>query len=331
MSSHTSRKGNINDLNTEVIYKGICINCGACVAFCPEYLTFEDGEVKQTARCNEYVGECYEFCPRSFCAPMEAEKQLFGEKRVDPALGYYKEIVTAKIKDAKIASQAGDDVITALLLFALSKKKIDSAVIARSAEKGPNMPKKLVATTAKEITAKADSKYIGGPFITGIGEAIRSGKEKIAFAGVPCQIQAIRNIQTSPNFKVGADRVVLVIGQFCAMGKFPVEKGEKYGRRDGCKVCYDFAAELADISAGSIGSEKGWTTLIMRSDAGKELVDEAVKAGAIEIKKLDDVSKIIKTATNKKQKNFENINEVAEMLKVLNFVMEPSDLKLFLV
>lgn len=44
-------------------------------------------------------------------------------------------------------------------------------------------------------------------------------------------------------------------------------------------ACYDFAAEFADVSVGSIGSEFGWSTVITRSDAGKALVKRAEEEG----------------------------------------------------
>lgn len=49
-----------------------------------------------------------------------------------------------------------------------------------------------------------------------------------------------------------------------------------------CEYCYDFAAEFADLSVGSIGSERGRSTVITRSDAGKELVKRAEEEGELE-------------------------------------------------
>jgi coenzyme F420 hydrogenase subunit beta len=51
--------------------------------------------------------------------------------------------------------------------------------------------------------------------------------------------------------------------------------------RPGCLVCTDFAAEAADISAGSVGSPDGWTTLIVRTRTGKGFVDRAILADAL--------------------------------------------------
>ena len=39
-----------------------------------------------------------------------------------------------------------------------------------------------------------------------------------------------------------------------------------------CRFCDDFTAKLADISVGSVGSKKGYSTVIVRSKAGEKLL-----------------------------------------------------------
>ena len=43
--------------------------------------------------------------------------------------------------------------------------------------------------------------------------------------------------------------------------------------REGCKMCPDFAAEHADISTGGIGKYNDWTLTIVRTDAGRDLME----------------------------------------------------------
>jgi coenzyme F420 hydrogenase subunit beta len=50
----------------------------------------------------------------------------------------------------------------------------------------------------------------------------------------------------------------------------------------GCSTCTDFAALNADISAGAVGSPEGFTTLLVRTPAGKGFVDRARASGALE-------------------------------------------------
>ena len=46
--------------------------------------------------------------------------------------------------------------------------------------------------------------------------------------------------------------------------------------RPGCGVCTDFTALKADISAGSVGSPDGYTTLVVRTLVGQHLLESAI-------------------------------------------------------
>ena len=46
--------------------------------------------------------------------------------------------------------------------------------------------------------------------------------------------------------------------------------------RPGCSVCTDFTALKADISAGSVGSPDGYTTLVVRTIVGQHILESAV-------------------------------------------------------
>lgn len=67
----------------------------------------------------------------------------------------------------------------------------------------------------------------------------------------------------------------------------------------GCRICADFSSTFADLSVGSIGSPKGWSTVITRSVKGEELLEQGEKNSYIEtmdignknIEKIDDMDK----------------------------------------
>lgn len=174
------------------------------------------------------------------------------------------------------------------------------------------------------------------------------GEDKIAMVGTPCQIIAATvmekySSQLKRNFPID-----IKIGLFC-MENFSYEYLKKllhsYGikfrdvvscriegsnayfhlinkdvisiplstlrksMRKSCKICMDFTSELADISVGSVGSPKGWSTVIIRSEKGLKLVEKAKKAKYIETKMLDAdrLNLIEKLAKIKKNKNLEEI------------------------
>lgn len=72
-----------------------------------------------------------------------------------------------------------------------------------------------------------------------------------------------------------------------------------------CKLCLDFAAELADISVGAVGSPLNYSTILLRTSPGFEALDLARRARALELRPLDDVKPGIEAvrriATKKKR------------------------------
>ncbi|MFX1446398.1 MAG: dihydroorotate dehydrogenase electron transfer subunit [Promethearchaeota archaeon] len=56
--------------------------------------------------------------------------------------------------------------------------------------------------------------------------------------------------------------------------------------RNACFACSDYTAEFADISIGKVGSEGEFSTIIIRTQKGKQIYDLALKNGMLEEKSL---------------------------------------------
>lgn len=52
--------------------------------------------------------------------------------------------------------------------------------------------------------------------------------------------------------------------------------------REGCSSCTDFTATEADISAGSVGAREGFTSLLVRTQAGEGFLEHAISRGMLE-------------------------------------------------
>jgi coenzyme F420 hydrogenase subunit beta len=66
----------------------------------------------------------------------------------------------------------------------------------------------------------------------------------------------------------------------------PLKEAHKH-LRQGCKVCFDFTSLLSDFSVGSVGSSKGYSTVLARTKEAAEVLDEMEAEGVIEVKDLE--------------------------------------------
>ncbi len=84
-----------------------------------------------------------------------------------------------------------------------------------------------------------------------------------------------------------------------------------------CHVCTDYCAELSDLTAGSVGSPDGWSTVIVRTEKAKRILDDMVDQGLLEVKSIEEVKPglglIQKLAQVKKDKNQKEIEERKEL------------------
>lgn len=178
--------------------------------------------------------------------------------------------------------------------------------------------------------------------------------KKLALVGTPCQIYTIRCMQNLGI--IPSENIEICLGLFCYENFFfdnkKVEKFEKDFRlkfknierinikedlniklkynhvvhipfkkltnymRQACSVCKDFTNIYADISFGGLGSPDKFTTVITRTQKGKDIVHKTLNKGIIKPLKLDindkkkmiekitqfSQSKIKRTETNMKNK-----------------------------
>ncbi|HEC57331.1 MAG TPA: coenzyme F420 hydrogenase [Candidatus Syntrophoarchaeum butanivorans] len=203
------------DLESKVIGRGKCCFCGACIAFCPRIEAIDD--IPQLVEYDALCGMCYTHCPRSFLDIPAIEEEIFGKNRVDELIGVHNGIFAARSKDPKLRERAQDGgVVTALISYALDSGMLDAVVATGLSDEVPWKPVPVIITDSSEVSRVSGSKYALSPTIVGVKEAIDSDFERIGFVGLPCSIQALRNIQVSKEpYQIGIDRVKLLIGLFC--------------------------------------------------------------------------------------------------------------------
>ena len=85
--------------------------------------------------------------------------------------------------------------------------------------------------------------------------------------------------------------------------------------RESCNYCFDMTCEFSDLSVGSSRSpdgwemDRGWNQVIVRTPAGKKLLDLAREQGVLEFKEVppDNLAKLKKASLNKKAACLKNL------------------------
>lgn len=298
-------------------------------------------------------GLCLRVCPRYELDVGDLEQMVFGrERRLEEVFGLSKTICVARStrKDILRTCQDGG-VATTILHSAFTSGAIDGVALSGIDSSNPWKPKPLLATTLDEIVESAGTRYSYSPNLLAYNTGIAEGLEKVAFVGTPCQILALRRIQKA-SLRKHSRALAFTVGLFCfecfsydglmiqkiqeemgmdlrAITKMNI-KGDfvlqtKSGQtkiislRDAkiysdvfCQYCSDFSAELADISLGGIGL-KDWTLTIIRTDKGKDLFNQAVNKGLLEVKPVEDFKTAFKLmkklSKNKRSRAEKNMKE----------------------
>jgi coenzyme F420-reducing hydrogenase beta subunit len=225
----------------------------------------------------------------------------FLEGSKDLNIGVYCNMFSAK------SSFDGQDggVVTALLVKGFKEHIFDAAVVIYRGE--GYSAKIVVATNINEVIAAGGTIYLKVNVTKKLRELISLGRKKIAIVCTPCEARAVRKIQQS----LKNECKITVMGLFCfeafnktklkaemfsrfgidldkvgktqiRQGKFTIFIDEKEfsckvndldcAAEEACLYCNDFTSRFADISVGSVGSKHGFSSVIVRSKAGMELV-----------------------------------------------------------
>ena len=85
-----------------------------------------------------------------------------------------------------------------------------------------------------------------------------------------------------------------------------------------CSHCQDFPAIYSDLTAGEVGSQKGYTTVVVWTDRGKNIVEAAINSGLFEEGEVNEEK--INNAINLKSKRDLLTFEKTPRQKVLDYI-----------
>lgn len=333
---------NYLDLKSEVWDTGRCSGCGACTAVCPaESLYFEEGVMVASPKSNGYCkqatdgvdcGSCYEVCPRTGVQPTETlgscidlftAKATFDVPRKQSGgavtailanaldTGLVDAVVTVSedrwslkpssvviTRSSVLVSQAGSRYswwvpLLAALRFAVIRKKyrriavVGVPCVVQAIARMRASRNDLIQPYGKSI------RFVVGLFCTETFdyESLVNDKLKTEMKIDPAQIK-----------KMDVKGKLEILLQDGSISSLPMKELDSCVR-GGCRICTDLTSVLADVSAGAVGSPAGSTTLVIRTPAGKNLVDSAVRNNRLAVTGGADTAAIENLAKAKITKN----------------------------
>ncbi|MBS4060838.1 MAG: Coenzyme F420 hydrogenase/dehydrogenase, beta subunit C-terminal domain [Bacteroidetes bacterium] len=185
----------------KVMHSHLCNRCGSCVGLSDGAIVFEDktGDYRPVikAEIDEKTAETlWEACPgKSFNFPSFREEFYPEVPNFNTFIGPYRQIGIGFATDSQIRQQgASGGIISAVLIWLLERKMIDGAVVLGMSKKEPWLTQAFIATTKEEVLEAAQSKYIISS-VNDILPEINRFEGKLAYVGLPGQIQSIRKLQ----------------------------------------------------------------------------------------------------------------------------------------
>jgi coenzyme F420 hydrogenase subunit beta len=271
---------------------------------------------------------CTRACPRFGAWELGGDVALHGrERQPDEVFGISRGIWLVRATDPDVVA-AGQDggLVSALLIWGLRNGRIEGALTSRRSRARLWDAEPFLATTPAEVLEAAGSRYTYSANPLAMRQAEERGLQRLALVGTGCQAAMNGTLQARRVNKY-ARRIELTIGLLCSKtfeyegmrkvieehgvpmadvakldikGKLLVWRRSTGDRvdiplkelraftREGCLLCPDFAASLADLSAGGLGQRDGWTLTIVRTPRGADWLQGAAEAGAVAVRPGDE-------------------------------------------
>ena len=284
------------NLKARVIDTALCSRCLTCVAICPSGLRVSAEDNVEFPDCDENCfdcGACVRVCPRFDYEPKSG-------------MGDYIEFTAGQSKRFKGQDGA---MATELIFSAIDMGMIDRGLFVDRDERWKTDIFHVRDREQLESLPLGGTKYTFADVLPELKKAVTFTARGVGVVGTPCMVSGVRKLQEE--YPVFREKVKLVVGLFCTenfhhneLTRYLQEKGVDFSKlvktditkgkfiatmtddevkfkvKDleellpcGCNVCTDFTAVESDASVGSVGSKKGFSTVVVRTGAAKKVMD----------------------------------------------------------
>ncbi|MFX0030541.1 MAG: Coenzyme F420 hydrogenase/dehydrogenase, beta subunit C-terminal domain [Candidatus Hermodarchaeota archaeon] len=349
---------NFQDLYDLVISKENCVNCGACLTICPRInfdkntpkLIDSDPEC---SLCYKYCPKT--FFPKSL---FEKEIFKENNNQDSLLGNFQEILAAKSTNNKILQKSQNGGVVTSLLCHAFNSGLIDGVLmvkkddnwhpkpfIARTQEEIISAAGSIYAMTPLlSVYNEAVHKFkVKNLAFVGLPCQIYSVRKFQLFSPLSDKygkFKLILGLFCSSNFSY--DSISNLVQNFFGISMKDIEKLDvSHGKlisylKDGsikqisleriskyhypsCKNCKDYSAEFADISIGSVGApDNKWNSVLIRSNFGKKLFNNAVKHNKIIISYNIDKQKIKNASKRKKLHINKTSDEIYSALKMFD-------------
>ncbi len=335
------------ELLEDVHKRELCIGCGACVDLCPYFKNYK-GKTSQLFPCTLEQGRCFAYCPKAEVDLNELTHKIWCVDYDGSPLGPYRKVLASRAgrQMGKGAFQAGGTV-TALMAFALKNRLIDAAALTDrdgltpipslitewKKVAGCASSKFMASPTLSALNTGMRAGYnrlgvVGTPCQMTAVAQMRSNPLEREEHEVPVSL----SVGLFCNWSVDTRQLINLLAQRLKISEIrgmdipPSPAGIMALETDNgrvevslseikpliphtCYICPDMTAEFADLSAGMFEGRPGWNTLIVRSEAGDEIVQQAGKEGFIETEDFpeENLKHLSKAAAEKKERSLRTL------------------------
>jgi coenzyme F420 hydrogenase subunit beta len=308
------------ELIEDVHNRELCIGCGACVALCPYFKNYK-GKTSQLFPCTLEQGRCFAYCPKAEVDLNLLSRKIRHVDYDGSPLGPYRKVLAARagVQMESGAFQAGGTV-SALMAFALKTRLIDATALTDREGLIP-VPrlitdwKKVAGCASSKFMASPTLSALNKGVSEGFNRlgVVGTPCQMTAVAQMRTNpldkeehhVPVALSVGLFCNWSVDTRQLIdlltrrLNISDLRAMDIPPPPAGIMILETDDgrieislseikpliphtCYICPDMTAELADLSAGMFETRPGWNTLIVRSEVGDEIIEQARQEGFID-------------------------------------------------
>ena len=327
----------------KIVDNEICARCGTCTVVCPNnLLEFKDKPVLTNECKRNGHGMCLEVCPRNSSGKYQIsireklfEDYYYGKSNVSGQDGgvitsFLKYLLDFNKIDGAIV--VGDEQWKPVSMVITSPDDLEntskskytvSTLEALSAAGEMGLEKVAVVGLPCQIVGLRKLQYL--PYSS-------KHDNELGWDGKPVKLPKIEYLiglfcSEKFEFEILADILEELNLSFRDVKKFDVNKGKfvietidgefinipvkDIPYASGCKMCRDFDSEMADVSVGSVGSEDGYSTIIIRSKKGEEIKNVLTLEKGVD---KDQVQKLRDFKLNRFNKNLKARKDNKEFL-----------------